>query len=312
MNLPQEFTELLDECAELIDDSGLVESQQTLPVVEPLPSLLGRCVELVEQEPTVEPVRTIHHFACSGGTLFTKCLASMPNTKILSEVEPHSRIPLQGARQFFPSDLIQLLRVGTYPSNERLETQIFLRGLEAIYEDSLRLGLRLVLRDHPHSKYCVGPAQEHGPNLHAIVSGCLPTRSVVTVRHPVDSFLSLKQRGWIDFTPDDFDEYCKRYLQFLSDHADLPLFKYEALVATPSDVMASICEALTLPFDHQFESNFLVHKISGDSGRTGSVITSRARRAVSESMAAEAEASGSYGELCRALDYETELLVDAT
>lgn len=39
----------------------------------------------------VSPIRTIHHMACTGGTVFSKCLAVMPNVALLSEVNPLNR-----------------------------------------------------------------------------------------------------------------------------------------------------------------------------------------------------------------------------
>ena len=54
-------------------------------------SLLDKCADVNEQYLDSKPViRLIHHFACSGGTLVSKCLSVMPNVFLLSEVHPHS------------------------------------------------------------------------------------------------------------------------------------------------------------------------------------------------------------------------------
>jgi hypothetical protein len=43
--------------------------------------------------PPLEPfvVRTLHHVACSGGTLISRCLAALPDVVVLSELNPTNR-----------------------------------------------------------------------------------------------------------------------------------------------------------------------------------------------------------------------------
>ncbi len=305
MLIPSDFTSLLDECTDLIDQSGLLGPHTHLPVTEPLPSLLERCAELVEQGFPEEPVRTIHHFACTGGTLVAKCLASMPNTRVLSEVEPHSRLPLLDDQRFFPTDLVQLLRVGTYDSNTDLESEVFLGGFKPIYTHCRRQGLRLVVRDHAHSKYCVGEAVVAGPSLRELLASEYRVQAIVTVRHPLDSYLSLLNNGWRHFQPASLEEYCRRYLRCLRDHEQLPVFKYEDLVDRPAPVMEEICSALDVPYDDSFPSTFGVHRLSGDSGRSDRAIGKRSRRPVSPEVAEQLD-SGAFAECCSVLGYEIE------
>ncbi|MEM1088751.1 MAG: sulfotransferase family protein [Pseudomonadota bacterium] len=304
MNLPEEFAELLEECSELIDRSELAESQEWLPVAEPLPSLLERCAELVEHPSAVEPIRTIHHFACTGGTLIAKCIASMPNTGVLSEVEPHSRQTISGGGLFHPTDLLALLRVGTYQSTSQLESAVFLNGLETIYKDSQAKGLRLVLRDHAHGKFCFGELVSDHPSLLELLRSRFEVRSVVTVRHPLDSYLSLLSNQWLHFQPSTLEEYSKRYLQFLQLHEGLPVCRYEELVRAPHETMMIVCDSLDLPFSETFEHTFNVHRLSGDSGRSSGTITMRPRRETPEDLADEKSESASYRSLCGKLGYE--------
>ena len=55
-------------------------------------SLLDQCLDLCADRGAggPEPVRLLHHFACSGGSLISKCVATMPNVQLLSEVDPLS------------------------------------------------------------------------------------------------------------------------------------------------------------------------------------------------------------------------------
>ncbi|MEM7708752.1 MAG: sulfotransferase [Pseudomonadota bacterium] len=303
MNVPQRFAELVDKCAELIDGSGLIETHHTLQKAEPLPSLLERCSELVEHPWPTEPVRTIHHFACSGGTLVSKCVASMPNVQLLSEVAPHSQMYSGRSSAFAPTDLVSLLRNGSLGSDEELELEVFLQGVRAIYERCTQTGTHLVLREHTHSKYCVEEDVKDVPGLVSGLSSEYETRSIVSVRHPLDSYLSLLKRGWRHFSPNSLDEYARRYLAFLDDHEELPLVRYEDFVANSEPVMRTICSALELGFTPGFENLFSIHKLSGDSGRTSARIGRRSRRATPEEVVGQLD-SHRYLELCKRLEYD--------
>ena len=153
--VPADFAELIDECSALVAASGVVDPARANDLAEPLPSLLEQCRALTRQAADpAEPIRLLHHFACTGGTLITRCLASMPNTQVLSEVAPHSRLDWLQHTGFAPTDLIRLLRGSSRGSTTELDSRVFLAGFRPVYEDCGRRGLRLLLREHAHSKYC--------------------------------------------------------------------------------------------------------------------------------------------------------------
>ena len=64
-------------------------------------------------------IRSIHHLACTGGTLFAKCLASMHNVALISEVNPFNRY---GTR-FAPTNPLLLLERNyrEFSISERIE-----------------------------------------------------------------------------------------------------------------------------------------------------------------------------------------------
>ena len=62
---------------------------------------------LLEKERKSLTIRSIHHFACSGGSLISKCLDVMPSVRLLSELHPNARKHLHTAsHKFTPSDVI--------------------------------------------------------------------------------------------------------------------------------------------------------------------------------------------------------------
>jgi hypothetical protein len=304
MDVPDQVAELIGECQSLIASSGMVDVENARIPTESLPSLLEQCRDITATvDQVLEPIRTLHHFACTGGTLISKCVASMPNVQLLSEVAPYSRMDSSRPNAFAPTDLIRLLRRSSQGSDEGLELEIFLRGIESIFRRCARTGARLVIREHCHSKYCVGEAVLQTPGVATSLASEYAVRSVVTVRHPLDSYLSLLERGWTNFTPALLDEYSKRYLAFLDDHEGAPRIRYEDFVADPEPVMQTICKELDLPFAPGFEDTFSVHRLSGDSGRTSATIGRRARRVIPDEVGEQLDAP-LFLQLCERLGYD--------
>lgn len=278
-----------------------------VPVAENPGTLLDQCLALCAQADAAgpDPVRTLHHFACTGGTLISKCLAAMPNTQLLSEVDPLSTVQDDaGKSRFAPTDMIGLLRQSTRGTREELLIDVFLGELELVHAETVRLGQRLVLRDHAHGHYCHGPAIPARPGLRAIVARRFAVESAVTVRHPLDSYLALLNNGWMNYTPTGLDEYCRRYRVFLDDHAGLPVMRYEDFIDSPQDRLREICRHLQLPYADEFIDLFDVFTLSGGSGRAGNVIAHRPRRPITGTLAEEMDLSTHYSLLCQQLQYE--------
>jgi hypothetical protein len=271
-------------------------------------SLFERCIELCREGSVHtrqdEAVRCLHHLSCSGGTLIAKCVASMPNTLLLSEVDPLSRmmVDLESPR-FAPTDLISLVRMGDPLASDALLAEMFVAQLGTLLHRSRRGGRRLVLRGHAHSQFLFEADPSRRPTLHALLAPHFPQLSAVTVRDPIDSYLSLEKQGWITFLPATFDEYCRRYRLFLDAHATMPIFRYEDFVHEPRAVMKSICDALQLPFNELFLEVFDAIRISGDSGRRSETVELRQRREILPRLREQAEASDHYEALCKELDY---------
>ena len=62
--------------------------------------------------------------------------------------------------------------------------------------------------------------------------------SIVTVRHLLDSYLSLIESGWHKaFQPSDINEYSKKYLAFIKKYSGPKIIRYEDFCASPKEVM---------------------------------------------------------------------------
>lgn len=286
--------ELLADYRAALDDAGSLAA--------PLPSLLKQCDALCSEIQT-EPVRMLHHFAFSGGTVISRCVAAAPNAVLLSEIDPLSKLQVNFKNRFAPTDLLLNLRRSVRPIPERTLVRMFQASLGSLHEDLSASGQILVLRDHPHSQFCSGEQAVARPTLREIVTEVLPARSVVTQRHPLDSFLSLDQMKWHHFKPFTLEEYAQRILAFLARHEGAPVVLYEEFVEDPEAALSRICDGLELSYNPIMLQNMSIFGLSGDSGRKGRVVTPRERRPVPPEIAAQRETSAAYLELCKRFGY---------
>ncbi|WP_425258328.1 hypothetical protein ACPOLB_22770 [Rubrivivax sp. RP6-9] len=250
-----------------------------------------------------QPLRTLHHFACTGGTLISKCIAALPNVQLLSEVDPLSTQLLPEALRFSPTDMVTLARQSTRGASDALVIELFRAQVQVLQQHAVRHGLRLVLRDHAHGHYCHGAALAVRPALREMLPPALPLLSLLTVRHPLDSYASLARNGWVHLQPRTLHTYCQRYLAFLDQHEGLPLLRYEDFVAAPQRAMQLVCEALALRYEPHFARFFAGFAVSGDSGRSGTTIAPRPSHASAVALEAEAAASDAYVQLVQRLGY---------
>lgn len=283
-------------------------SVPTLPVTDSFPSLLNQCEAMCRSFTGPEPIRTLHHFACSGGTLMSKCVAALPGVVLLNEIDPLSEIHLPAKLldpKFAPTDLFGALLLSRRPINPAVITAGFRDATQAIVAGLAPRGQSLVIRDHAHSHFCTQVDPGSRQSLHEILAeGRHPVLSLVTVRHPLDSFLSLHANGWLHFSPPTLATYSQRYVEFLDRHADLEIVKYEDFVEAPESTLAKVCQSLALPFHASALELFPIMRLSGDSGRKGRQIAERPRREVPTEI--DAQRSGhDYGSLCARLGYET-------
>jgi len=228
----------------------------------------------------------------------------MPNVVVLNEVDPLSTLDLDPAKpRFSPRDIGALLRMGDRKVSTGTLIALFLNQLETLEHRINLEGRRLLLRDHSASHFLALPDPSVRCSLYSILLARGKTVSIVTVRDPIDSYLSMASFGWIGFFPPTLEEYCRRYLLFLDAHATLPIFTYEKFVANPIVEMAKLCKHLDLPFSDGFIDTFDVFNFSGDSGRTSDVIGPRPRREFSSAHLEQARSSSAYRMLCDRLHY---------
>lgn len=235
-------------------------------------------------------VTTLHHLACSGGTLFSKCLATMADALVLSEIHPDRTAqpafhPLYQAKLGYGELLDPQLISGI--------DMHFLREIWLADDFATSLDRRLIVRDHAHVDFAL--RQQSRSRLVDLLSRSFKITPIVTIRNPVEVYLSLKKKGWFDGSPDDL---CKAHLALLDAFPGATVFRYEDLVTDPETTVQSLCDAAGITFQPGFRSRLKnVRHLTGDSGRSGDVIAPRADKSVPAEIRAAFEASEAYGRL---------------
>ncbi|MEO6172890.1 MAG: hypothetical protein ABIP02_07225, partial [Arenimonas sp.] len=290
LGLLKEFTDAKDMATELVHSPA---------------SLLDQCLALCAQRQLLEdePVRTLHQFAGVGGSLVSKCLASMPNVQVLSTDDPLALGPAKSSiPERLSADMSSLVRRNARGGSKAVQ-DFFLENIRMIYSEAIQSGQSLVIRDQAYNSYCADAKKNEHGNLSEVIGSAFPTLSVVVVRHPLDSFLALQASAWLHFAPVSLEQFCRNYLNFVRAHVGIPNVRYEDFVETPSASMQRICSLLAIPYSEHFAELFAVFDMPGI-GRQSNRVEVWPRRAIEPSLIDEIKLSPSYKTLLEVLGYD--------
>ena len=298
----QLFKKQLDESLDLVDatlgtDGGVpFEVPENIDSFPDTQSLLARCESACKKHEKSKPkIRIIHHLASSGGSVISKCISALPNVFLLSEVHPCSTLQLGAEKpRFAPSDLTSLGRYANFPHVDEFARQQFLSAIKLSDAHIRKFGGVLVLRDHSHSDFCIGESKGNECAVTSVLKGDFEILSVTTLRNPIDCYLSLTNNNWKHFSPQSFNEYCKRVLDFLAAYKNTKVFLYEDFVANPIFVLKQLCKEIDLTFSEESTDIFDIFKVTGDSGRTDDAITCRKRREIPKIIFQEIRSSENF------------------
>lgn len=263
-------------------------------------SLLERCKAVTQQDASnKKPIlRVIHHFACSGGTLIAKCIAAQPNVFLLSELHPTTRLGLNKEKAAYtPRDITTQAIYGRVPNVDELAEKLFVNDIIETEKHVRERGGYLVIRAHTHADYCADSPAPKIDTLTRLLEPYFDIKNLVTVRNPIDSFLSLRENGWVHFKPENFDEYCGRLIKFLEPFDDARIIKYEDFVEKPKELLKECAEKLALPVSTEIFEYIDIFKVSGDSGRSGTEISTRKRKPIDDELREEIVLSSSFKNL---------------
>ncbi len=196
---------------------------------------------------------------------------------------------------------------GGVPCVEELASKIFIEDIIKVHEHLDSLGGKLVIRAHSHADYCFEREVPNVDTVTRLLSPHFELKHLVTVRNPIDAFMSLRQNGWVHFSPDSFDEYCERFRRFLNGFEQAEIVSYEDLVEDPRATVKRCSDLLELDFIEDIFDYLDIFKVSGDSGRSGSKIAPRPRKPITDEYRREIMSSPSFQKLCKQYGFDEQI-----
>lgn len=210
-------------------------------------------------------IAVFYALARSGGTLVSRCIASIPGLALLSEVHPDSvnSSPVKQANCWY--DLEVDLEKKAYYRNE----DKYLEAIIKIYQACDARGLSLVIRDWPHTDFTYDFRNQAFLSLkfeltqRKILSQYFELNECVLFRDPLDSYLSLKRLH--RHKKIKIENYLFGAKKFLQKAKKTKIIKYNDFCHQPYHVMPQICKHLKVPFDKNCLVGFKdYYNVTGD------------------------------------------------
>lgn len=212
-------------------------------------------------------VRILHHLARTGGVIISRCLGSMRDVVLLSEIHP------KGTQKYNPltqahlwRDLFQTEEIRQLASRP----MSFPAAIGLIEARATAGGRMLVIRDWSHLDFTGVPFIPTPPMTSALVESLAPHFELVrtaTVRHPIDQWLSLTRFDEIQKVLDltMFLHGCRAFAEMA---VQIGFVRYEDFARAPDPALETLCERLALPFDPGYRERwFRYDRITGDPSR---------------------------------------------
>lgn len=254
-------------------------------------------------------LRIIHHLHRTGGTLISKCLASLPYTALLSEVNPGAPRHFMVFDPAFQASF--WLRLLSEEAANQLRGASFTEKIKTIHLYAMNRGEALIIRNWAYLDFFARPFAD-APTKKLATAIALENdfelRQVVTVRHPMDQWLSWRAYGGTAkaeyFTFQAFIDAC---LDFHDQTRNIPCIRYEDFVADPRQSMKELCAGLDLNYDPIFLERWpYYHQITGDDNDRSSgnwSISPRPKRIPDANLMAQASDNENYFRLLTHYDY---------
>lgn len=259
--------------------------------------------------PERRQVRLLLHLARTGGTLISRCLASMQGVALLSEVHPAGAAihfpqydPLDQARRWYGLvDEAECARLG------RTLPERFAANIGLIEERSRARGLALVIRDWTHLDFVGAPFRRETTGRLETLDALAPhfdVRCFATVRHPIPQWLSLRRiLGGADLSAERYLAGCRGFAEAV---AAFGFVRYEDFAGDPAGHLARIAAALDLAFDPGFADRWSAYRnITGDTPSAGeTAIAPPKPRPLPPGLAARFGANADYRRTIEILGYD--------
>lgn len=258
-------------------------------------------------EDTSKPtIRILHQMARSGGTVVCKCLGSMEDIVLLSEIHPaivNDLSVIEQAHEWFnllsPEDIRWLTQKGSVEFGE---------AIAMICQRCMEQGKTLVIRDWSYIDFIGVPYCPQPFNRLTIVDVLRKRFSLVhtaLVRHPIDQWLGLRRLVRMENVT--LEMFLHGYFGFAEHCVDIGFVRFEDFTRNPENQLRVLCDRMELNFDPGFRDSWASYtNITGDiygAGRGGNEIKPFPRREMEPGLVGRFEQNADYARSIEMLGY---------
>jgi len=236
-------------------------------------------------------------YARSGGTVLNQFLGSLPNTVMMSEVNP------------LPCAWSVELRLGMVKSQAKqwygieLQSDDFTENTLELYELLQQTGRQLVIRDWSFGNFFPREENNFTPPNRLLILEVLEDKCQIVpfcfVRDVIDVWLSYSAKARVVGRHIDMESFFAHYLKYARavHQKQIPVFKYEDFTRDPENVVRDICSCTGLKYSDSCRDYASYDKIIGDAhfdphsrGRRAGVVRPMPRRHISRTEAERIDA----------------------
>ena len=197
----------------------------------------------------------IYAYPRSGGTLVNRCLGSMPDNLILSEINP------LGSVVSVPQQAQQWLNLLGEEELDSFNHQPYGQQILLLAKKAKESKQHLIIRDWVAANFIHNPSKENiltpsfflEQTLYLTHYGLTPS-SVAIARRAADVYESITRTfPYLQLDVQSFGEGYVTYAEAVKDYA---IFHYETLCQDPQSQIRLICETLDINYDADFIHKF--------------------------------------------------------
>lgn len=234
----------------------------------------------------------------------------MNGVSLLSEVHPGNMKTTNPVRQ--AHDWLGLVKDAEIKRWKRSGPPNLLQLIALCETRAKARGERLVLRDWTHLDYIGVPyvTPTFGYGVREALHGAYTLRTAVTVRHPIDQYVSTMKLAVMQGRL-DIDTYLVGNVRFAQFAAENEFVRYEDFTRDPDSTLRVLCDRIGIDFDSDWLTKWASFKhVTGDSpgsgsrGSMASKILPLDRPQMPVELIETFRANANYQQTCELLGYE--------
>jgi len=270
---------------------------------------------------------TIHHVACSGGSIISQAIAASTNSVLISEINPYGKITRKAKKlPFNPTNIIVKLVGNSQELSRKDKLEYFTSQLYIAKSHVNSISKNLLIRDHSHSTFnfhnkdwIMNGKKIDSRFLESLkvfyekyqVSDFKLNRPIISIRHPLDSYISAYNKDWLGAYCGEnkkLDRYCESLINFQKKMVE----NEKGLVIRYEDFCIDLKRCFNdlfsnIDFDWKLPSIEDINriKVTGKSGRKSYNIGIRKRKHeyINKKLIDEINNSEFYSEYCKLNNY---------